>query len=132
MAPAEYVNPNAAVDRRPAQEFFAFDVNTGEMLPAAELDSLEWSIAIRTIRDIDLNDNAVNAPGENDPSHLWNRRLAQLHFLVSQLLRMDDAEAQIGLIRQFALPDKPFSGFVAAYLGHLLIQGLDQTGDGSG
>ncbi|MDE2938438.1 MAG: TIGR02646 family protein [Chloroflexota bacterium] len=122
MAPPEYVNPNATDDRRLAQEFFTYDFDTGEMLPAEELDPAEWSMAVRTIRDIDLNDNDANAPGEYDPGHLWNRRLAHLNILLSQLLQINDTSRLIDLIGQFALPDKPFSGFIVAYAKEL---GLD-------
>ena len=115
ISPVEYPSPNLSPGRRPAQEFFTFDFDTGEMLPDDDLDPLEWSSAVRTIRDVDLNDNADGSPGENDPSHLWNRRLTQLNLLLAQLLQMDDWEARIGLMREFSLPDKPFSGFIAAY-----------------
>lgn len=61
---SEYVSPNAVNSRRPAREFFGFDVVTGEIAPAEQLDPVEWSMARRTIRDIDLNDSEL---GENDP-----------------------------------------------------------------
>ena len=116
ITPGEYVNPNAMNGRRPAREFFMYDFDTGDMLPAEVLDQTEWSTAIRTIRDIDLNDCADDAPGENDLSHLWNRRKAQLDLLISQLSQKDDIGEIFSVIQQFTMPDKPFSGFIAAWV----------------
>ena len=125
MPPAEYVSPNAEAGWRPAQDFFTYNFDTGEMLPSSQLDSAEWSKALRTIRDIDLNDNADDSPSENDPGHLWNRRLYQLNLLISQLLQENDATAIIGIAQQFTLPDKPFSGFISAYIDYLVGPGAE-------
>lgn len=74
-SPSEYVSPNVSPGGRPAQGFFDFDVATGEIFPADDLDDLEWSLARRTIRDIDLNDSEL---GENDPNHLMFQRRDEL------------------------------------------------------
>ena len=80
---SEYVNPNAVDGQRWAGDFFAFDVGTGEIFPSAQLDRMEWSMARRTIRDIDLNDSGL---GENDERHLWNRRLYQYDLLIARIM----------------------------------------------
>lgn len=115
-APQEYVDPNWAVGKKHVREYFTFNVGTGEMAPAEELDALEWSMAIRTIRDIDLNGYSDESPRENSPAHLRNRRLNHLNFLVNQLIGIEDIAAQISIVHQFTMPDKPFSSFIAAWV----------------
>ena len=110
---SEYVNPSATGGQRPAEDFFVFDAETGEVMPSPQLDSPEWSIARRTIRDIDLNDSER---GENDASHLWNRRLRQRALLIERINRLDDFDAKVNIMLEFMLPDKPFSSFIAAYV----------------
>ena len=114
--PREYVNPNWTEGQRQVREYFAFNVETGEMSPAERLDATEWSMALRTILDIDLNDSYGNSPGESEPTHLWNRRLTHLNLLANQLIEIDDLAAQISIVRQFMAVDKPFSGFIAAWV----------------
>ena len=110
---SEYVNPNAVGGQRRAEDFFAFDAGTGEMLPSPQLDSLEWSMGRRTIRDVDLNDSGR---GENDEAHLWNRRLEQRALLIDRINGLDDFDAKVNIMLEFMLPDKPFSSFIAAYV----------------
>ena len=109
----EYVCPNAESGRLPAAAFFSFDVNTGEIVPAEQLGDEQWSIALRTIVDIDLNDEKL---GEYDHGHLWKRRTRQLSLLIERLNAVRDPFQKVRLAREFMLPDKPFSSFVAAYL----------------
>ena len=52
VSPDCYVNPREPDER--AEEFFAFDAN-GEILPAEGLRNDEWSKAVRTIADLELN-----------------------------------------------------------------------------
>ena len=110
---SEYVNPNEEPGQRPVREFFDFNVETGEVTPADRLDNTEWSTARRTISDIDLNDSEL---GENEQGHLWNRRRRQRDLLMQALSAIEDFDEQVGLMRDFALPGKPFSGFISAYL----------------
>lgn len=110
---SEYVNPSTIYGQRPAEDFFAFDTETGEILPAPQLDSLEWSMARRTIRDVDLNDGGL---GENDESHLWNRRLEQRALLIERINGLADFDAKVNIMLEFMLPDKPFSSFISAYI----------------
>ena len=123
---SEYVNPNAVDGQRSAREFFGFDVEIGEIAPAEQLDPVEWSMARRTIGDIDLNDSRL---GENDPNHLWNQRLRQRDLLVQRLDALEDFDSKVQMMFEFMLPDKPFSAFIFAYftgrfpsLGQLLRQ----------
>lgn len=109
----EYVNPNALDEQRPAGGFFNFDINTGEMTAAEQLDDEEWSIAHRTIWDVDLNDRNL---GENDQGHLWNLRLRQRDLLIEGLSAVHDPFQKVRLAREFTTPDKPFSSFISAYL----------------
>ena len=80
----EFVDPNAADSRRPAQEFFDFDFDSGEIRPAEELDALEWSSARRTIYDVDLNDELSDL-GSYHPDSLVNQRRYRLYLLIEQI-----------------------------------------------
>lgn len=108
---SEYVSPNSEAGRRPAQEHFGFDLDTGEMKPAEELDDLEWSTARRTIRDVDLNDSQL---GQNDPGHLMNRRRRQRRLLEQRLSSVSDPIQMVELAIEFTQPGRPFSSYVAA------------------
>ena len=110
---SEYVSPNATQGRRPAQEFFSYDVQTGEISPSELLDPVEWSIARRTIRDIDLNDMQL---GENGQNHLWNRRKTQRDFLNQTLDRIGEGRLRERVISTFTSHEYPFSSFVTAYV----------------
>ena len=110
---SEYVNPNAADGRRPAQEFFEFDFDTGEINPAEPLGDVEWSVALRTIGDIDLNDE-LSGRDPYDPEHLSNKRRYHLYLLIERVNSYPDLSYQI--MQEATLPGKPFSTFVSAYL----------------
>ena len=110
---SEYANPNAVEGQRPASEFFGFNVETGEMSPAGALDPVEWSMARRTIRDIDLNDSNL---GENDSNHLWSQRKDHLDQILQKLDDLEGFDEKVRMMSEFMLPDKPFSGFISAYL----------------
>ena len=112
---SEYVCPNAEAGRSPAVDYFSYDDGTGEISPAEQLSDEEWSMARRTIVDIDLNDRNL---GENDQGHLWNLRKTQLGLIMHELNSLQDPFQKVRLARAFTLPDKPFSSFVAAYFKH--------------
>ena len=114
--PSGYVNPNASATQRSATEFFSFDIDTGEIMPDVQLSPIEWSMARRTIRDIDLNDISL---GENDPNHLWRLLRNRLDLLrVAVNAEQDDDLASL-IVREFTLPDNPFSSFILAYVDTL-------------
>ena len=110
---SEYVNPNAVAGQRPARDFFDFDITTGEITPSAQIEQIERSMAWRTIVDVDLNDSKL---GENEPGHLWNRRRRQLIRLTKRLSQLDDFDEKVNIMREFMLPDKPFSSFINTYI----------------
>ena len=112
VAAKEYVNPNATNAQRAAEQFFSFNLETGELRPSDDLENPEWSIARRTIRDIDLNDSGL---GENDETHLWNRRLHQRALLIERINQLNDFDAQVNIMLEFMLPGKPFSSFIHSY-----------------
>ena len=109
---SEYVNPNVVVRQKVAEEFFDFNVETGEIIPNAQIDHMEWSMACRTIADLDLNDSGLGMYALNS---LGNQRLRQVQRLSSQVSWIDDLDAQLYVINEFMLPGKPFSSFVKAY-----------------
>lgn len=110
---SEYVNPSVVAGQRPANDYFEFDPTTGEMRPAERLDRSEWSMARRTIADLDLNDSNLAA---NDDRHLWNRRLEHQYLLIDRLNSLDDFDIKVTIMLEFMLPDKPFSSFITAYV----------------
>ena len=103
---SEYVSPNEEPGQRSASEFFAFDVETGEMTAGEHLDGEEWSIAHRTIGDIDLNDE-LSERETYDPDHLFNQRRYHLYLLIEQINTHPDLSYQV--MQEATLPDKPFS-----------------------
>ena len=100
----EYVSPNQFEGRLPAQEFLDFDVNTGEVTPSEQLAPEEWSVASRTIWDMDLNSN-----------DLRDLRLARLTWLLERLDTIIDFDEKLNVMLRFMLPKMPFSSFVRAY-----------------
>ena len=110
---SEFVNPNAGSLPKSADDYFGFLVPSGEIKPQEGLDDVEWSKARRTIADVDLNDSEL---GPYDERHLCNRRRRQVNRLIERLKQLDTFEEQFQLMREFTLPDKPFSSFVLAYI----------------
>ncbi len=106
---SEYVNPNAVDDQRSAGDFFDFDVETGEIGPAEYLDRTEWSMARRTIRDIDLNSTA---PRQDNLPGLRKLRRA---LLDDTLRHVPDPDLRSVIIAGFMERSRPFSSFMAAY-----------------
>ena len=70
-------------------------------------------MARRTIRDIDLNDSNL---GENEPRHLWNLRLDQIEDLEYEIDKLQDFDEKGEMMLRSMLPDKPFPGFITAYI----------------
>ena len=111
--PSEYVNPNASDGVRTAREFFNFDMDSCEVVPAVVLNDSEWSAARRTIWDVDLNDTMFTS---NDPRHLVNQRRYQRYLLIEGLNSLNDVRQQIGMIRAFTEPNQPYSSFIYSYV----------------
>ena len=108
----EFVDPNAADSLRPAQEFFDFDFDSGEIRPVELLDEIEWSTARRTIYDIDLND-ALSDLGPYYPDSLVNQRRYRLYLLIEQIAAEPGVSNQV--IQRATQPGRPFSSYVAAF-----------------
>ena len=130
---SEYVNPNEADGRRLAQEFFSFNFETGEVWPSEELKDSEWSVAFRTIIDIDLNDHDSGL-ADNNELHLMFQRRYQLSLLMEKF-DLTDIGPWVQAARDAMLPDRPFSSYISAYIDYLgsilgpLFQGLDTQTD---
>ena len=112
----QYVSPNESAGQRPASEYFSYDIDTGELMPSGQLPPIEWSMARRTIRDVDLNDSGI---GENEPNHLWRLRRAHLDLLRTAVNDVEDDGLAATIVREFTLPVSPFSSFIIAYVGTL-------------
>ena len=121
-----YVNPSALEGQRQTSEFFGFDLSTGDIVPAEQLHHVEWSMAYRTIRDMDLNDQM----SQYDPGNLSNLRLEQRSLLFEKLNEVGDVKLQAQILREFSQPDKPFSTFISAYVSSTWPQ-LDQLFPGA-
>ena len=114
MPVSEYVNPNATDGKRPAGDFFSFDVTSGEIAPSDKIGSEDWSIARRTIRDIDLNDSIQ---ADNDPGNLHNLRRYRLYLMIEALMAAsEDPNLTNRIISDSLSPRSPFSSYIAAYV----------------
>ena len=112
-----YVNPNESDGQRPAHDFFDWDFDSGEILPSESIDDAEWSIAMRTIEDIDLNYERSEI-AINDPDHIFNMRRYHLYLFLEQYDGIEDSsliDQMIRDLREFGA-SFPFSGFIFAYL----------------
>ena len=109
-----YVNPNVEPGLRNAREYFHFDIETGQVCPADCLSDEEWSIAQRTIRDINLNDFRGDL-SEYDERNITYRRRFQLHLVIRIFQSSDGFEEQVKTMLEYMNPGHPYSAFVAAY-----------------
>ena len=117
VSPSEYANPSAVSGKRIAQDLFSYNFVTGEIWPSESLENEEWSIARRTILDIDLNDieSGQYSLGEYDENNLWEQRLDWLDSVLKELMNLDDIDSQRKRAGDFIVPDMPYSGFISAY-----------------
>ena len=102
---SEYINPTEFVGQRPAQQFFDFDIDTGKIVPSDQLTHEEWSLARRTIWDLDLNSN-----------YLCNLRLERLAWFIERLDTINEFEGKLDVMLRLMLPRMPFSRFIRAYV----------------
>ena len=117
VPPSEYANPSVVSGKRFAQDLFSYNFDTGEIWPSESLDNEEWSIARRTIVDIDLNDieSGQYSLGEYDENNLWEQRLDWLDWVLGELMDLDDIDSQRKRAGDFIVPKMPYSGFISAY-----------------
>ena len=104
---SEYVNPNAVDGQWPVGDLFDFDVETGEIGPSEQLAPMEWSMARRTIRDVDLNSTA---PGQDNLPE--SRKLARA-LLDETLQRVSDPGSRLAIVAGFVDKSRPFSTFMS-------------------
>ena len=111
----EFVNPSYSPGQKPAHEFFNWNFDSGEMLPSEQLNTIEWSIARRTIDDIDLNHERHEVDSYH-PDHIFNQRRYHLYLFLEQLENLEDPGLADSIIQGLRLPDQPFFEFIRAYL----------------
>ena len=73
-------------------------------MPSERLNHEEWSVARRTIWDLDLNSN-----------YLCSLRVERLTWLIERLNTISEFEGKLDVLLRFMLPKMPFSIFVRAY-----------------
>ena len=106
-----YVNPSLIPEQRPADEFFEYRFDSGQMAAADGLSDSEWSVALRTIADLDLNSD-YEAVGDRLP---YLRR-ERLDFIIRRLGNpMEDIGRTVAVLHELTQPSQPFSGFILAY-----------------
>ena len=105
---SEYVCPNRSDLQAAAETFFAFDVDNGEIRPVNDLAEAEWSVAFRTIFDLDLNSSTS---GDDLP----NQRVVERQLLDQTLLQVFDSNLRQVIVAGLVQPHRPFSGFMSAY-----------------
>lgn len=103
-----YVSPNSADSQQSAEAFFTFDIDNGEIVPVDESDDEEWSMAYRTILDLDLNslDSADDLP---------NQRRVERQLLDETLRQVSEAELRQAIVAGITQRSRPFSSFMSAY-----------------
>ena len=107
-----YVNPNLIPEQRPAGEFFEYRYDSGQIAAADVLSDSEWSMAVRTIADLDLNSD-YEAVGDRLP---YLRR-ERLDFLITRLGNPTaDMGRTVAVLHELTQPGQPFSGFIRAYV----------------
>ena len=106
-----YVNPSLIPEQRPAGELFEYRFENGQMVAADGLSDSEWSIAVRTIADLDLNSD-YEAVGDRLP---YLRR-ERLDFIIRRLGNpMEDIGQTVAVLNELTQPSQPFSGFILSY-----------------
>jgi hypothetical protein len=94
--------------RLPPRLFFGFDVDNGEIRPVNDLAEAEWSVAFRTIFDLDLNSSTSG-------DDLANQRVVERQLLDQTLLQVFDSNLRQVIVTGLVQTHRPFSGFMSAY-----------------
>ena len=128
----EYVSPNIESDNLPAHKFFYVPQRKGTLLaPKNRGDLREFSMAQRTISDIDINHaksdkELYRKPKRDDfkiesyPPYdcersLEAQRSSQLKKIRKELEACNDRKEAIEVIKRYTQPNQPYSGFIAAF-----------------
>ena len=106
---SEYICPNRSDAQPLCEALFAFNLATGEIAPADDLDNVNWSKAYRTIVDFDLN--SIRA-GQQD---LPEQRRNWSGLLEDTLRQVDDPDSRTAIVVGLTQRNKPFSSFMLAY-----------------
>ena len=106
---SEYVCPNQSDTQLHCETLFAFNVATGEINPANDIDDAHWSMAYRTIVDIDLNSIQ---PGQLDLPEL---RKEWVKSLETTLNKAENPDLRSTIISGFCRRDQPFSSLAMSY-----------------
>ena len=106
---SEYVCPNQYGDEPLCESLFDYNLATGEIEPASDVDDKYWSMAYRTIADIDLN--SVFPSYQNLPE----LRQQQIELLEITLDETNDSELKSVIVAGFCRRNQPFSSFASTY-----------------
>ena len=106
---SEYVSPNQSESEPHCETLFDCNLATGEISPAEVIDDAHWSMAYRTIVDVDLN--SVFPSYENLPE----LRRARLDYLEITLSRTDDPGLRAVIVNGFCQRSQAFSSFSITY-----------------
>ena len=104
-----YVSPNRSDTQPVCETLFTYDQDTGEISPAENVDDAHWSMAFRTISDIDLN--SIQSGQRNLPE----LRRQQVELLEITLRQANDAALRSVIVAGFCRRNQPFSSFVSRY-----------------
>lgn len=106
---SEYVCPNQSEHGPQCDALFDYDLAAGEIGPANDVDDAHWSMAYRTIADIDLN--SIQPSQQNLPE----LRKEWLRILETTLRRFSNPDERSAIVFGHCQRDQPFSSFVLAY-----------------
>ena len=105
-----YVNPNQFGHEPQCETLFDYNLATGEISPAEDTNDAHWSMAYRTIVDIDLN--SVFPSYQNLPE----LRRARLNYLETTL-RQTDSDLRGIIVNGLCQRNQAFSSFITTYAG---------------
>ena len=106
---AEYVSPSQSEHEPQCENLFDYYLATGEIGPAEAVDDAHWSMAYRTIVDIDLN--SVFPSYQNLPE----LRRARVNFLETTLQQTDDPRLRAIIVKGLCQRSQAFSSFILVY-----------------
>ena len=115
---SSYVSPNVHLGQPSAENYFAYRLTDGIIVAAETLSPDEWSLAYRTIDDLDLNSDR-QAAGDSLP---YLRR-ERLDFVIDAIGDPTmDIDRSMSILGAYSQPDQPFSSYIAAYVESLGIR----------
>ena len=106
---SEYVCPNRSDTQPHCETMFVYVLQSGEIAPAEDLQDTGWSMAYRTIADVDLN--SIQPSQQNLPE----LRKEWLRSLETTLRRISNPDERSAIVFGLCQREQPFSSFVLAY-----------------